>query len=289
VKPQSNQTLPSCKAESGEPNPAQGELDGIVCGLPKPPLPTAAEWENYTVPAGFECAGEVIAVRRNGSIKIDFDGQILEASGTTRGRLSVWLPDETKIEESGFDKFMSKVAAARHKAREYRRAVQRSEEAEERAQRALAEAAELRRRERAAGEQMASAGSSQDPRPRIRNQSISFRALQWAYAQDDLALTAKAVLVSFAIHCNERGYSWPGVDRIASTWRMHRDTVRRQIEVLLDRRLLRRTKKRRGATGQVKVYQLPKNTYESGTRCHPFENDGSEGKAPYKRYRSSPE
>src|SRR5215831_19279225 len=115
------------------------------------------------------------------------------------------------------------------------------------------------------------------------SQSINFRAMQWAYEQDDLNVTAKAVLVTFAVHANERGYSWPGVERIASTWGMDRETVRRQIERLLVRRKIYRTKKRCGATGQVKVYRLPKITYESGGKRRCFEKNGSGGKARDKR------
>ena len=89
--------------------------------------------------------------------------------------------------------------------------------------------------------------------------------------------------MTFAMHANERGYTWPGVERIASAWGMDRDTVRRQIEALLVRRKIYRTKKRRGATGQVKVYRLPKITYESGRKCRPFANEESGGKARDKR------
>ena len=85
------------------------------------------------------------------------------------------------------------------------------------------------------------------------SQSINFRAVQWAYEQDGLGVTAKAVLVTFAMHANEHGYTWPGVDYIASRWGMDRKTVRRQIEVLLVRRMICRTKKTRGATGQVTI------------------------------------
>jgi len=110
------------------------------------------------------------------------------------------------------------------------------------------------------------------------SQSINFRAVQWAYEQDGLGVTAKAVLVTFAMHANEHGYTWPGVDYIASRWGMDRKTVRRQIEVLLVRRMICRTKKTRGATGQVKVYRLPKLTYESECKSTPLENDQSGAK-----------
>jgi len=120
-------------------------------------------------------------------------------------------------------------------------------------------------------------------------QSINFRALLWAYDQEDLSVTAKAVLVTFAMHANQHGYTWPGVDRIASIWGMDRETVRRQIEDLLLSRKIFRTKKRCGATRQVKVYRMPKNTYESGGKSYPFVNDESEAKAGDKRRTSGGE
>jgi hypothetical protein len=106
-------------------------------------------------------------------------------------------------------------------------------------------------------------------------QAINLAAVRWAYEQDGLSVTAKAVLMTFAIHADERGYTWPGVDRIASTWRLDTTTVRRQIKALLVRRKLCRTKKRRGWTGQVKVYRLPKITWERRAQCTPFEHGGS--------------
>lgn len=102
-------------------------------------------------------------------------------------------------------------------------------------------------------------------------QSINFRAFMSAYEQGDLSVTAKVVLVTFAIHANEHGYTWPGVDRIAFTWGMDRDTVRSKIEELLVRRKILPTKKRCGATRQVKVYRMPKNTYERGGKSPPLQ------------------
>jgi hypothetical protein len=89
--------------------------------------------------------------------------------------------------------------------------------------------------------------------------------------------------MTFAMHANSQGYSWPGADHIASRWGMDRATVRRQIEALLVRRKIYRTKKRCGATGQVKVYRLPKITYESGGKCRPFGNHESGDKTGHKR------
>lgn len=119
--------------------------------------------------------------------------------------------------------------------------------------------------------------------PRNIGQWINFRALQWACNQEGLHVTAKAVLITLAMHANESGYTWPGVERIASEWEMDRETVRRQIETLLVRRKIYRTKQRRGATGQVKVYRLPKITYQSGDKCRPFGTHESGDKARDKR------
>lgn len=115
------------------------------------------------------------------------------------------------------------------------------------------------------------------------SQSINLRALRWAYEQDGLSVTAKAVLCDFAMHANERGYSWTGVYTIASTWGMDRKTVRRQIKALLVRRMICQTKMRRGSTGQVKVYRLPKVTYESGGKCSPLKKQQRVPKESLKR------
>lgn len=105
------------------------------------------------------------------------------------------------------------------------------------------------------------------------SQSINLRAVQWVDAQEGLSVTAKAVLMQFAIHADQCGYSWPGVDHIATKWGMDRKTVRRQIKTLLVRRMIYPTKKRRGTTGQVKVFRLPKITYGRGGKYTPFENE----------------
>jgi hypothetical protein len=98
-------------------------------------------------------------------------------------------------------------------------------------------------------------------------QAINLRAFRWAYEQEGLSMTAKAVLLTFAVHANERGYTWPGVSHIAATWCIDPTTVRRQIRLLLVRRLICRTKKRVGMTGQGKVYRMPKITYERRAQC----------------------
>ena len=122
-----------------------------------------------------------------------------------------------------------------------------------------------------------------EKQPHNIGQWINLHAIKWAYDQEGLPVTAKAVLMALAMHANERGYTWPGVERIASAWGMDRETVRRQIGALLVTRKIYPTKKRRGATGQVRVYRLPKIIWGSGGKCRSFGNDGSGGKAGDKR------
>jgi hypothetical protein len=115
------------------------------------------------------------------------------------------------------------------------------------------------------------------------SQAINIRAVRWVYEQDGLRVTSKGVLMTFAMHADNRGYSWPSVERIAFTWGMDRETVRRQIEKLLVRRMIYRTKKRYGSTGQVKVYRLPKITWESSGKSTRLQNEQSGDKAGHKR------
>jgi Helix-turn-helix domain len=110
-------------------------------------------------------------------------------------------------------------------------------------------------------------------------------ALEWALDQE-LATGTKAVLVTFAAHCNAVGETWPSVKRIAEKWKMDRDTVRVAIRDLIDEKLLVDTGKRAGSTRQVKVYRLPAIAFESGGDGHLFKEDGSADKAPEKRRES---
>ena len=113
-------------------------------------------------------------------------------------------------------------------------------------------------------------------------------ALEWALDQE-LPTGTKAVLVTFAAHCNNSdGETWPSVKRIAEKWKMDRDTVRGAIRDLIDEKLLVDTEKRAGSTRQVKVYRLPAIAFESGGGGHLFkEKDGSADEAPTKRRQSA--
>jgi hypothetical protein len=170
----------------------QGELQ-----LNLAPEPTPAVWEQFQVPAVDEKlpAGAAIPFRRMGKIiEIDFDGRMLKATRQSRGRIFVRLPNGETIQEVGLDKFMLRVAIAR----EYRREVARSKEAEEHerelrklAEKAAQEAAEQRQRERAIGERLA--------------QSIEERSVAKPRSRNKLAKTAEP--------CGEKIYINPFQDR----------------------------------------------------------------------------
>lgn len=102
------------------------------------------------------------------------------------------------------------------------------------------------------------------------SQSVNIRAVQWALYQP-LPGLAKAVLYEYAIHANQRGYSYPSIDRIAFRCRTSRASIRRQIKTLLVRRLLLPTKKCFGDTHQIRAYRLPKVTRQSGSWRSPLE------------------
>jgi hypothetical protein len=101
---------------------------------------------------------------------------------------------------------------------------------------------------------------------------MSWQALQFALDCDKVASEAeRIVLVEYANHADERGYSWPSLKFIASRWHSHPARLRRARELVIGRGLLFRTKKRRGFTGQKKVFRMPKCTYERGRSELPFE------------------
>jgi hypothetical protein len=69
-------------------------------------------------------------------------------------------------------------------------------------------------------------------------QRINHEAVNWAIEQVGLPSTAKFVLMIFAIHANDDGYTWPSIERIASISCQDVKTVRRQIKLLLVRHLI---------------------------------------------------
>lgn len=90
---------------------------------------------------------------------------------------------------------------------------------------------------------------------------INLGALDWAFEYDVDSAAQRIVLVEFAYHSDERGYTWPSALGIASKWHLDRKTVAGAIDELLVRHAFSDTKKRRGKTRQIKVYRMPKITW----------------------------
>jgi hypothetical protein len=121
----------------------------------------------------------------------------------------------------------------------------------------------------------------------VSAQAVNVAAVAWAYGQVDLpSPIAKLILLVYAIHANGRGYTWPSTELVASIGCTDRGTVRRQIRTLLVRRLLSHTKKRFGSTGQVRVYRLPKITWESDAHSTALKGGQTGAKAVRKRCKS---
>jgi hypothetical protein len=96
---------------------------------------------------------------------------------------------------------------------------------------------------------------------------VNHHALIWAWHCDKVNSTAEWVtLVSYAKHCDAKGYSGVSVRHIASISHLHHGTVSQARDRLISARLLHKTKKRRGQTRQTKVYRLPKIAWESGLK-----------------------
>jgi Helix-turn-helix domain len=99
---------------------------------------------------------------------------------------------------------------------------------------------------------------------------INLEALAYALEYDAETATQRIVLFELAYHSDDRGYTWPSSKFIAIRWRLDRKTVRRQIGALIGRRAIFNTKKRRGNTRQIKVYRMPKFTWERGSQSTPL-------------------
>jgi hypothetical protein len=113
---------------------------------------------------------------------------------------------------------------------------------------------------------------------------MSWQALRFALGCDKCDSTAeRVVLIEYANHADHRGYTWPSKRFIGSRCRLHHETVARATDTLIAKKLIFRTKKRRGNTGQVEVFRMPKCTYESGLQTDASKSAQSVGKASGKR------
>jgi hypothetical protein len=68
--------------------------------------------------------------------------------------------------------------------------------------------------------------------------------------------SAKLVLMVFANYVDSRGCAWPSLQTVERITGLNLKTVRRSIASLIDAGIIRETGERKGATQQVKVYEL---------------------------------
>lgn len=95
---------------------------------------------------------------------------------------------------------------------------------------------------------------------------MSYEAVRWAMSQPVVKSSAKFVLVAMADCVNGQGAKmtcWPTVAHLSTITALDRKTVIDGLHRLRDWGWIRDTGERRGATGQVPVYEL--KTPESGT------------------------
>src|SRR4030095_6231431 len=106
---------------------------------------------------------------------------------------------------------------------------------------------------------------------------INLQALEYALFEYDAdSKEQRIVLVELYYHSDpDSGYTYPSVKGIAQRWGMDSATVRGQVSELVVRRAIFPTKKRKGGTGQIKVYRLPKFLWQRGSQTAPL-RDGKE-------------
>ena len=86
---------------------------------------------------------------------------------------------------------------------------------------------------------------------------MSIRALGWAFDQEIFPATNKFVLVAMANFASDTGSSFPGVETIRQITGLNDKTISNALKTLEDLDFIWDTGKKAGATGKVKVYQLP--------------------------------
>jgi hypothetical protein len=93
---------------------------------------------------------------------------------------------------------------------------------------------------------------------------MSLKAILWALENGEVFSSAqKFVLVALANYADEQGNSFPQVATICRLTKQSDDTVRRCLEKLREDGFIKDTGKKFGPTQQVRVWQLPPETWEN--------------------------
>lgn len=85
---------------------------------------------------------------------------------------------------------------------------------------------------------------------------MSIRMLTWAFDLEIRPASVKFVLIALADAADDANICWPSVAAICRKTSLERKTVMSAIHTLEERGYLRDSGARKGATGQVKVYEI---------------------------------
>jgi helix-turn-helix protein len=80
--------------------------------------------------------------------------------------------------------------------------------------------------------------------PAAKGCEMSWQAQKWAWKQEGYSSSQKLVLLCFANHADDRGYTWPGTDTIAFECGLNEKTVTGAIQAIFVRRGIRLAKRR---------------------------------------------
>ena len=114
---------------------------------------------------------------------------------------------------------------------------------------------------------------------------MSIEALTWAFKQKVRPSGAKFVLVALANMANERGEAYPSIAYLSDVTQQDRKSVIGHLDNLEDIGLIADSGKRKGATGQVKVYKV-KST-GNGTVKQSQERNSSPERVPFSDSKST--
>jgi hypothetical protein len=118
--------------------------------------------------------------------------------------------------------------------------------------------------------------------------AMSWQARKWADEQRAGDLSANAVLQVYAQHADQTGRTWVGSNTIAEQLETSQPTVLDATKRIIKRGLMKDTKERVGATGNVRVFQLKMPRQKAKQRTRGFSvKHTSNAKATHKQCTSN--